>query len=357
MLSLYKYSTPFRTPFKTALGTFETREGIILCYITEAFKAYGEIAPLPGFSEENLSEVETELLANKELIAEKINAEAFDELINELAQKCPFPSLLFGVDTLIHDLKAKKMGLSIQASLFGENDNQVLCNASVGLRSTEETIQQAKLNIEKGFRTIKIKVGGNFEKEVEILSSLRLAFPNLRLRIDANQAWDREEAVSNLELLSEFEIEYCEQPVSAAKPEDLKWVKERSPIKIAADESLVNKEQREQIIDNDCCDLVIIKPALFGSLKEINVTKQLVESHGMAVVFTTTLDGIIGRKITAVLASGLGSRKYAHGLGTGSFFNEPYTSGEQIRDGYYQLSAAEPGLGNPADLASLKELH
>ncbi len=356
MLRFYKYSNPFKTPFKTALGSFETREGIILCYSADEIQAFGEVAPLPGFSKEYLSEVEQAIIESRALISDSITAEAFDSLIFKLKDKYSFPSLNFGIDTLIHDLKAKRMGVPIQELLFGKVDTNVQSNASVGIRSLEETIDQARLKVDQGFGTIKIKVGSDFEKEQLALSSLRQTLPEIKLRIDANQAWNKENAVVYLNRLSEFGIEYCEQPVASSSLNDMKWVKDRSPIKIAADESLTDEDQRNTIIENGCCDLLIIKPALIGSFGEINVTKQLADSHGMVVVFTTTLDGIIGRKITAVLASGLGSRKFAHGLGTGSFFNEPYSSGEQIRDGYFQLSAVEPGLGHPVDLSFLKEI-
>lgn len=338
------------------MGNFASREGIIITYEKDGLRAYGEVAPLPGFSIDNLIEVKSVLLSNRNLINDFIDSENYDELLNELSNSHPYPSLLFGIDTLIHDLKAKQQKIPFQELLFGKGTNQVLCNTTIGMQTTEEALNQAELKIKEGFRTIKVKVGKDFQKEKEVLYSLRDHYPDIKLRIDANQAWEKGEAVTLLNQLSSLNIEYCEQPVSAENISDLKWVSDRTEIPIAADESLANKDNIIKIFENKSCDLIVIKPALFGSFEEINVTKQLANSHNMVVVFTTTLDGVIGRKVTSVLASGLGSTNFAHGLGTGSFFYESYSSSEHIENGRYLLNECEPGLGHPIDLVQLKEV-
>jgi L-alanine-DL-glutamate epimerase-like enolase superfamily enzyme len=84
------------------------------------------------------------------------------------------------------------------------------------------------------------------------------------IRVDANEAWTPEQAVTNLNALARFEIEFCEQPIPAGSPAKLRWIRERSPIPIVTDED-----------SKDARDL----PALYGCVDGINV--KLVKCGGI----------------------------------------------------------------------------
>ena len=355
MLRYFKYRTPFKNPFKTSSGTFSNREGIILSFEYDGVKALGEVAPLPGFSRESLDQVEVILQQNKQYLEQAFLSGDGRQIINVLDQIHGFPSLSFGLDTLWHDFQAKKVNKSLSEFLFGLKKPSIKCNATIGIQSEEEIISQIDKKKREGFETFKLKVGSDFSKEKSVLEFIRKTYPGIKLRIDANQAWDKETAVRNLNSIEGLKIEYCEQPVSAENIEALNWVKERTEIKIAADESLGNKTRATALIEQNYCDLIIIKPALMGLFENITVTKELANTHNMEVVFTTSLDGIIGRNTSAVLASGLGSPTFAHGLATGSLLNEQGTESELIANGSYQISE-KAGIGNPVDLTLLEEV-
>ncbi|GAB5408206.1 MAG: dipeptide epimerase [Balneolaceae bacterium] len=354
MLRYFKYRTPFKKPFKTSLGLFTHREGIILVYKENEIQAFGEVAPLPGFSSESLTQVETVLIQNKKFLVGGFKDGNAEQVINVLDQIHEFPSLSYGLDTLQHDLKAKKQYKSLSTLLFNKEASPIICNTTVGIQSKKETITALINKLSKGFSTVKIKVGSDFNSEKEILEEIRKEFPLVKIRIDANQAWNEKSAIKNLQGFSKYNIEYCEQPVTANDIQALKKVTHSSDIKIAADESLGNKMRAKQLIEQNCCDLIIIKPALIGLFNTINVTKQLAETHDMEVVFTTLLDGIIGRKTSAILASGLGSKKYAHGLATGSLLSEQNVS-NNIEQGAYHFSNFD-GIGVSIDLTLLQEI-
>lgn len=355
MLRYFKYKTPFKQPFKTAIGEFSYREGIILVYEEGEIQAFGEVAPLSGFSSENLTQVETVLLQNKKFLSQGFKEGNAGQMIKVLDRIHEFPSLSFGLDTLLHDFKAKQENKPLSTLLFNRETTSIACNTTVGIKSEKETISTIRTKISEGFDTIKIKVGRDEDAEREMLKMIRKEFPFIKIRIDANQAWETDEAIRNLDSLSKLNIEYCEQPVAANDIQSLKKVTENTQIKIAADESLSNKKRALLLIEQNCCDLIILKPALIGLFENINVTKQLAETHNMEVVFTTLLDGIIGRTMTAVLASGLGSKKYAHGLATGSMFDEKKTVPELIKNGVYVIPNTS-GIGNPININSLEEI-
>lgn len=355
MLRYFKYKNAFKKTFKTALGEVKYREGIVLVFEQGEIQAFGEVAPLPGFSTETLFQVETVLLQNKPFLEKAFSNNEEREIISVLDQIHDFPSLSFGLDTLSLDFRSKTKTLPLSNSLFGHFTSSIPCNSTIGLQSESDTLKAIQANIELGFGTIKIKVGKDFNKEKSMLQSIRKEFPDLKIRIDANQAWEKKEALKNLNSISKLELEYCEQPVAASDLTSLKEVTIHSDIRIAADEAVGNKNQTRRLIEETCCDMIIIKPALMGLFKNIAVTKELANTHNMEIVFTTTLDGIIGRTTSAILASGMGSKKYAHGLATGSFFEENESQKELIENGLY-IIPNDNGIGSPLDFNFLEEI-
>ena len=356
MLHCYKYRLPFKSPFGSAGHTFTHREGLILVYRDGDIEAYGEVAPLPGFSSESLEQVMEVLKINHAFLQRSLEAgegQSASQLLDQIHQ---FPSLSFGMDTLIHDLKAKKQGISLGDLLFDMFPPTVSANATLPLgETTEETIAHAKQLTEKGFKTLKVKVGWDFNYEFKLLQEIRKQFPDITLRIDANQAWDKDVAIQNLNALTPLDMEYCEQPVSKKDPEDLVAVRNEVAIPIAADESVRNKEEAIKLSELKAADLFVVKPMLFGTFNNIFVTKQVSDTHNIEMVFTTALETAVGRTVIAVLAAGLGAEKRAHGLATGGLLQKDVSLDQWMNEAEVKFQNS-PGLGIKLDLEGLKKL-
>ncbi|MAO64425.1 MAG: o-succinylbenzoate synthase [Balneola sp.] len=355
MLHIFSYQLPFKKPFKTAGETFSHREGLILEYSENGIEAFGEVAPLPGFSEETIDQVREVLIMNREHLEQALRDEGATEFIALLEKIHQFPSLSFGLDTLYHDLQAKRKGVSLPAFLFNTYSKTIRTNAVIAIQQKEKSLIQANKLIDEGYTTIKLKVGRNFEQEVEILKALRSQFPELSIRIDANEAWSTDEAIRNLSTLESLDIEYCEQPVEAADLQGLKKVTDTVNINVAADESVRNKNAVEELLANKAADLLIIKPALMGTFKNIFVTKQLADTHNIEVVFTTAMESAVGRSAILALTSGLASQSRAQGLSTGSLLNDDITQDKWL-DGSTIEIPEKPGLGITVQTNKIKEL-
>ncbi len=355
MLSYYAFKIPFKTPFEISSQTLTSRNGILLVYDTGDFHAFGEIAPLPGFSKESIEQVLPVLLQNQKHLETAFKNNEADQFISILDGIHQLPSLSFGLDSLAADLGSKKNNLTLSQHLFQKQLSNPKVNGAIGINNVAESLEKAAELIKNGITTLKIKVGADNKKEREIIEAVRKKYPKVKIRIDANQAWNTNEAIELLTDLEQFDIEYCEQPVSEFELEGMKKVKESVGIPIAADEAVRSLQQAKQLIAANACDLLIIKPSLFGRIKNCIVTKEWANSHGIDVVVTTAFDTIVGRTITAVLASGLGSEKYAHGLATGRFLNEPWESLSEIHQGTYILPKA-PGVGRTIDLSYFKKI-
>src|SRR3990172_10714874 len=101
--------------------------------------------------------------------------------------------------------------------------------------------ESARQSVSAGFRTLKIKAGAERETDVlvERIRAVRAAVgPGIRLRIDANGAWDAATAADRLAAVAGFDIEYAEQPLAANDVEGLADLRRRVAVPIAADEAV-----------------------------------------------------------------------------------------------------------------------
>lgn len=331
-----KYRLPFATPLKTSNQTFEFREGYILKYSEQNFSCYGEAAPLPGFSKESLDEIEKSLDEIRNEITRVLHYEQPVESLQDIYKKYQLPAALqFGLDTVAYQIEAERLDLNLHQYLFDDAKTEVPVNALISLNEQDVTGNVAHF-VDEGFKTIKCKIGIDFEQEYKVLEKIRSLFPNLKIRLDANQAWPLKEALEKCKQLEALDIEYCEEPLSNVTPENYEALHHHTKLPLAMDESIANVEYWPNLLP--FTSFVIIKPMVRGSFTTISETKRLSDTHYNKTVFTTSLESGIGRIVSAILASGLGSDEIAHGLTTEQLLAEDlHSDASLISEGQYHL--------------------
>jgi len=342
-ISLYTYNLGFKSTLKTWKAAFKHREGLIISAQHNNVTAFGEIAPLPGFSQESAEEVRRLCITIKKEIPSFLklkNTAQREEFYSQLG--VIHPSLFFGLDTLWYDLNAKLNQKPVANFLFNNFREHVRCNTVINSSTIEDCLTQIKKYIDLGFVTFKIKVGFNSSHELSLIRAICKHFPDIKLRLDANRAWDYQQAKNFLSKVEPYQIEYCEEPL--ADLSDIEHLKSITNIPIAIDESIKNSEQAKAMIEKNIIDVLVIKPMLYGSFENIFVTNKLANAHNIEVVYTTALEGIIGRTMTSILAGGLGSSKYDHGLATARFFTKDLDGKTYDVNPVYRLNS-DPGIG------------
>ena len=153
--------------------------------------------------------------------------------------------------------------------LLGGSKDKIVTDITISVNSPEEMARDAITAINRGYDTLKVKVGVNPKLDVERLSAIRNAIgARAKLRIDANQAWKPQEAVRILNQMQEqgLDIELVEQPVIAHDIEGLKYVTERSYVPVLADESVFSPLDAMKIIQSGAADLINIKLMKCGGI-------------------------------------------------------------------------------------------
>ncbi|WP_438354923.1 o-succinylbenzoate synthase [Microbacterium sp. CJ88] len=185
----------------------------------------------------------------------------------------------------------------------------------------------ALLNRYDGCRTAKVKVaepGQRLADDVARVRAVREAMgPDGRVRVDANGAWNVDEAEHAIHALAEFDLEYVEQP--CASIDELAEVRRRvkyMDIPIAADESVRKAEDPLAVARAGAADILVIKVQPLGGVRR---ALAVVEAAGLPAVISSALDTSIGLSMGAALAAALPTLDFDCGLGTGSLFTADVT--------------------------------
>lgn len=334
-LSCYLYTLPFATPLKTSTQTFQDRKGFILSYQNGDRHFYGEVAPLPGFSKESHNDIKQILTRKKEKLNDILISDNPVSNLQESYTAHTTPAALqFGLDSLAYQIEAQKSDKSVFEYIFSKTSQKIPVNALVSLQ--DDPIQQIKQHITAGYKTLKCKIGLDFNRELDQLKKIRAHFPDITIRVDANQAWSLNNAIKNCTNLLELRIEYCEEPLSKNTPSQYEELAQNTDLPIAIDETIAQRSYWPNLLPYT--EYLIIKPMLIGSFKKNIETKRLANTHNNKVVVTTSLESSVGRYFSGLMAAGIGSVQTAHGLSTGNLFSEDFFEYNSfISNGYFRL--------------------
>ena len=220
-------------------------------------------------------------------------------------------------------MEGKISGFPISGLIGGES-TPFDVNALIASDDLQEILSESTIAITQGFRTLKIKIGnGTLQSDEEMLSALReVVGPNIKIRLDPNQAWTVEQAIESIRKLERFGIEYIEQPVSARIPNHLEIVRSSVGIPIAADEALGSLADAKRIVSQDAADILIIKAARVGGISKSMEIIDFARESSKDVVITSSLESDIGIAASAHLASSLPNNTLAQGLSTSLLFDD-----------------------------------
>ncbi|RWX74952.1 mandelate racemase [Neorhizobium lilium] len=156
------------------------------------------------------------------------------------------------IDIALHDLIAREKGVTVSAMLGGSAAPIVryATNQTLFISSTEWFLAQAETYVTRGFRDLKVRVGGgDFAEDVARLAALRDRFGDaVKLAIDANGSWSEAEATANLQTLARFGLAYVEQPVASGDWDMLNRLGEASPLPLMLDESVATSADIDAIV-------------------------------------------------------------------------------------------------------------
>jgi L-alanine-DL-glutamate epimerase-like enolase superfamily enzyme len=241
-----------------------------------------------------------------------------------------------GLDLALHDLIGKELDKPLYALLGLDPAATPTTSFTIGIADPETTLRKVA---EAGDHPIlKIKLGsGTVPEQIETIAAIRSRYRGA-LRIDANEGWDVDTAVTILRELARYEIELCEQPVAAGHPERLRAVRERVSIPIIADEDAMVASDVPRL--SGCVDGVNVKLAKTGGIRGALAMIHTARAMGLKVMIGCMVESAIAATAAAQISP---LADWADIDGPFLVARDPFT-GVTYRRGKLVLPDA-PGLG------------
>lgn len=182
--------------------------------------------------------------------------------------------------------------------------------------------QAAAIVSASGCTTAKVKVaepGQSPGEDVERVAAVRQALgPRGAIRVDANAAWDPDEAVRRIRELDRAAngLEYVEQPCRELT--ELAAVRRKVDVRIAADESIRRAEDPLRVAVAEAADVAVIKATPLGG---VHRALQVAEACGLPCVVSSAVESSVGLAAQLALAGALPELPFACGLGTAALLD------------------------------------
>ncbi|ARU39777.1 hypothetical protein CCB80_00900 [Armatimonadetes bacterium Uphvl-Ar1] len=255
---LYPYSIGRISPFRIATMTSYSVDGVFVAIDAGDLTGWGEALPFHSINGETQGTcIEALKFLGQFLIGREFLA--VGSLVTALKGLLPTMTTAAGaIDVALHDMVGQKLGVPIY-QLFGGTNRELPTDLTIGIVEPEAAGVRAGEIVAEGFRRIKVKLGDGVENDVARVSAVREGASEALIRVDANQAYDRETALVVLNEIAEFGVEFCEQPVRRKDWAGLKWLHEHAGVAVMADESCFDAEDAFGLISGGCCSLVNIK--------------------------------------------------------------------------------------------------
>ncbi|MBC7381428.1 MAG: o-succinylbenzoate synthase, partial [Bacteroidia bacterium] len=330
-----KHCLQFAFKARTSRGELKTHDAYLI-HATNLQKpnhtGWGEASPLKGLSIDATAHFESDL---KNILNALNQGESLEDLNLQL-----LPAIRFALETAMLDMNNGGTMNLFDASFL--NNEPIHINGLIWMADSNTMLAEVDKKVTAGFNCLKFKVGAiDFDEECRMLEQVRKKYSafKITLRLDANGAFKKDEALQQLKELQRFEIHSIEQPIAAGQPEYMQELCRNSKIKIALDEELIGLDPEDS--GNVLLSLIkpaflILKPTLIGGLNKAEKWIVLANRHQINWWATSALESNIGLNAISQWCS-THLLHLPQGLGTGSLYTNNISSPLTIDSGklYY----------------------
>ena len=358
-MRIFPFDVPLREVFTIASMSIAAAPNLLVELRTsQAHRGWGEASPFRAIVGEtqriNLAaalDLKPRLLGRDPL--------AIQPLMADLDAYLPHNSTLkSAIDMALHDIAAQVAGLPLYAYLGGQR-RPLETDLTMGIGDPAAAGARALGIVAEGFRIIKVKLGLDFRADLERLTQIRRAVgPDVVLRIDANQGWDRVGARRSLDAYAGLDIEFCEQPLRADDLSGMRELVQHSPIPVMADESLFSPAQALELIRQEAASYFNIKLSKSGGIHNAIMIGHVAEAGHRPCMVGCMSESRLGITAAAHFACACGAARFFDLDSCLEHAEDRILGGVTFRDGILTVPDA-PGLGacpDPDFIAGLTEV-
>ncbi len=347
---------PLRSPFETSFGRSVTRDCILLVVKADGLEGYGECVAdwEPGYSSETVG---TSWHILQEFILPQVHQAEFAHP-SDLREKVQWirghRMAKAGLEMALWDLYGKQNQKSLK-ELFVGTYSKVQVGVSVGVQESPTKLVEVVENyLRQGYQRIKLKIKPG--RDVEDVKSVRKAFPELHLQVDANSAYTLETA-SVLFPLDDLNLLLIEQPLDEEDLWDHHLLQKQLKTPLCLDESILSLRHAQQALEMQACRIINIKAGRVGGLTEAIAIHDHCLSAGVPVWCGGMLETGVGRASNLALASLAGFTLPGDISATDRYYEEDVTQERFVLNADSTIDVpTQPGLGVTLDLRVIEKV-
>jgi L-alanine-DL-glutamate epimerase-like enolase superfamily enzyme len=191
------------------------------------------------------------------------------------------------IEMALWDIAGKTYGCPVHQFFGGLQTEHVpfYWFINVNDRSLETARAEAAEGVERGFRTVYIKIGFELKNDLALARAIKDEVgDDVAVRVDANEAWSISEAVDALRRFEAIDLEFVEQPIDMHNIGGLADLRTKSRVRIAANQSVWLPTQVPEVIAQRAADVIVTDPHQLGGLVPFHNALTMCETAGIPVI-------------------------------------------------------------------------
>ena len=185
------------------------------------------------------------------------------------------------IDFALYDIVGKALKTPVYNLLGGLYREKIPMVHSIGIMPVEKAVDEAKMVVDEGIKTIKLKVGIDPKRDIATVREVRKAVgPDIDITVDGNEGYPTpSDAIRHLKKMEEYNVLFCEQPVAGL--EAMAQVARGVDIPLMADESAWTPQDILRILEKGAAEVISLYPTKPGGLFRAKKVAALIEAGGL----------------------------------------------------------------------------
>jgi o-succinylbenzoate synthase len=342
---------PLTDPFVISRGSISVAEcAFVRVRLADGSEGHGEVAPFTALTGETRDGAVAD--------ARRLAATLLGRSVSEWSVAAGVmavaaagsPAARAGLECAMVDALARSRGIPLHV-LWSEHGGRM----DIRTRETDITLpilDDARVEAlaanwyARGFRIFKMKVGGSdVDRDLARVETLARRYPDVSFILDANQGYDRAQADAFVVRLRAWQerIRLIEQPLARDDIDGMAELRARSPVPIAADESVFTLADAHRVIAAKAADVVNLKIMKSGLAETVEIARA-VRAAGLGLMIGGMMETRLAMGVSFSLVLGFGGIEHLD-LDTPLLMAEDPWEGGYAYDGPRLLPCLDPGLG------------
>ncbi len=187
------------------------------------------------------------------------------------------------IDMALWDLKGKKFNQPIHCLLGGKHHARIKAYASILFgKNGHDTAEIGRRWTDAGYQAVKFgwePMGQSEQLDIDLVRGARKGVGDGTVLIDAGLVWDTRTALQRAKAFADFGISWLEEPLQPSNYDGYAWLRDRSPVPIAAGEAECGRDGFRHLIDRNALDVYQVDLSRCG-FTDASYIRQRVEEIG-----------------------------------------------------------------------------